>query len=117
MKSWTDVPGNNQKESKGVTMDYRVDNETLLQWLEEGKEKGASHCLIVCDTWDYAEGFEDFPVYVMPDENVDVIKKKYPRGGIEVFVAQFDLTHNLKEQAGRYDRNTGFKYGDRLFDI
>lgn len=31
-------------------MDYRVDQKTLRKWLDEGRQKGASHCLIVCDT-------------------------------------------------------------------
>lgn len=96
-------------------MDYRVDRETLLKWLEEGRQTGAAHCLLVCDTWDYAEGFEDFPVYVMPDDDVEEVIRKYPRDGIEVFVEQFDLSDGLDEQVNRFHHDTGFKYGDSLF--
>lgn len=95
-------------------MDYRVDQKTLRKWLDEGRQKGASHCLIVCDTWDYADGFEDFPVYVMPQENLEEVIRKYPRGGIEVFVEQFDLSSSLDEQVDQYDRSRGFQYGDSL---
>ena len=41
----------------------------IQQWLEEGKEKGSSHMIVVCDTFDH----EDCPVYVAPSE--DVVKK------------------------------------------
>jgi len=34
--------------------------ENIQQWFEEGLELGASHLLVVCDTFDH----EDYPVYV-----------------------------------------------------
>jgi hypothetical protein len=37
----------------------------IAQWLTEGKEKGATHTIICCDTFDY----EDYPVHVMPGQN------------------------------------------------
>ena len=42
--------------------------EDLKKWFEEGKEKGATHMIVVCDTFDWS----DYPVYVMPGEDVGV---------------------------------------------
>ena len=35
-------------------------------WLHRGKEKGATHVLVVCDTFDHS----DYPVFVMLGQNV-----------------------------------------------
>jgi len=40
--------------------------ETIRGWLKSGKAEGATHTLIVCDTYDH----EDYPVHVMPGEDV-----------------------------------------------
>lgn len=37
--------------------------EEIRAWLLEGKAQGATHTIIVCDTFDY----EDYPVHVMPE--------------------------------------------------
>lgn len=79
-------------------MGLRANKDTIKEWLLQGIQKGASHCLVICDTWDYYEGgFEDFPVYVMPYENVDVIAAKYPPDGIERLIAVYDLSIDIEE--------------------
>lgn len=40
--------------------------EEIRTWLLEGKEQGATHTIIACDTFDYS----DFPVHIMPGEDV-----------------------------------------------
>ncbi len=47
--------------------------EDVDEWIEEAKETGARYIISVCDTWDW----EDFPVYVMPDEDLEEKKKEY----------------------------------------
>ncbi|HCQ31034.1 TPA: hypothetical protein DIU27_01435 [Candidatus Collierbacteria bacterium] len=42
-----------------------VSRDLIKEWYAKGKEKGATHMIIVCDTLEY----EDFPVYVMPTES------------------------------------------------
>ncbi len=37
--------------------------QDIISWLHEGKKKGATHVVIVCDTYSWS----DYPVYVMPD--------------------------------------------------
>ncbi len=45
--------------------------EEIRGWLMKGQAGGATHMVVVCDTFEY----ENFPVYVMPGTDVnDVIK-------------------------------------------
>jgi len=44
--------------------------ELLKSWTEEGRDRGASNLIVVCDSFSY----EYYPVYVMPGE--DVTKKR-----------------------------------------
>jgi len=39
--------------------------EDISNWFDEGVAKGATHMVIICDTYDY----DDFPRYVMPGED------------------------------------------------
>jgi hypothetical protein len=43
--------------------------EDIRRWLNKGKERGATHVIVACDTWDY----DDYPIFVMPDEDVKVV--------------------------------------------
>ncbi len=47
--------------------------EEIKKWLVNAKSKGASHMLVVCDTFDY----EDYQVHVMPGESVEKAIEKY----------------------------------------
>ena len=40
--------------------------EEIEVWVAKGSEKGATHVIIACDTFDY----ENYPVFVMPGQNV-----------------------------------------------
>jgi hypothetical protein len=42
-----------------------ITQDDIVKWYENGKLKGATPMIIVCDTYDYG----DFPVYVMPQED------------------------------------------------
>ena len=61
------------------------------RWIEIGKKKGATHIISVCDTFDY----EDYPVFVMPNENIEEEKKKYNRVNMQKINEVIELTkHN-----------------------
>lgn len=47
--------------------------EMIRAWLKEGKEQGATHTIIVCDTFDYG----DYPVHVMPGQDVRKEENEY----------------------------------------
>ncbi len=40
--------------------------EDIRRWFIDGKTQGATHMIVVCDTFDH----EDYPVYVKPGEDV-----------------------------------------------
>jgi hypothetical protein len=58
-----------KKEESMMAVTY----EGFENWKKRGKEMGATHLISVCDTWDY----DDYPVFVMPDDNVDEVASKY----------------------------------------
>lgn len=43
------------------------------RWIATAKEMGAKHIISVCDTFEW----DDYPVYVMPNENLEERKKSY----------------------------------------
>lgn len=47
--------------------------EEISRWFDDGVVDGASHMLIICDTWD----FDDFPVYVVGDTAARVAYHEY----------------------------------------
>lgn len=72
--------------------------ETLRRWLKEGKAKGATHMVVSCDTFEY----EDYPVYVMPGQDVRAVVKhhsSYERmlRVMEVYSYALDLEEQLAE--------------------
>lgn len=44
--------------------------EDIKEWIQRGIDQGATHMIVVCDTFDW----DDYPVYVMPEEDA---RKKY----------------------------------------
>lgn len=74
------------------------------RWFDAGVEQGATHMLVVCDTFDY----EDYPVYVMPGE--DVRARAQDNNGrnmtrlMEVYCLGMDKAKQLAEdRAFHYD--------------
>ena len=70
----------------------------IRRWLNKGKKCGATHVIVVCDTYDW----EDYPVYVAPDENV---RKKYAEHNgpnmqkvMEVYSLKIDIEKQLSER-------------------
>ena len=50
-----------------------VSKEEFNRWVENGREKGATHMISVCDTFDW----DDYPVYVLPTDDLDVVKSRF----------------------------------------
>jgi hypothetical protein len=68
---------------------------------EEGKKEGATHMIVVCDTFDY----EDFPVYVKKGEDVREIVQKYKdpdRMSKVMEVYSYKKTFEGQETVGRF---------------
>jgi len=47
--------------------------EEVNEWIERGKEIGATHIISVCDTFSY----EDYPIFVTPGQNLNELITKY----------------------------------------
>ena len=70
--------------------------DDIKRWLERGKEEGATHLIVVCDTFDY----DDYPVFVSPKENVHVVKNEYSKDMqrvMEVYNLSMDWDEQLNE--------------------
>lgn len=73
--------------------------EEIRGWLNTGKERGATHVVVVCDTFDHG----DYPVYVMPDKNVSkvVASNNNPDAMtrvMEVYALHLDFDKQLNER-------------------
>ncbi|KKT29226.1 MAG: hypothetical protein UW41_C0010G0019 [Candidatus Collierbacteria bacterium GW2011_GWC2_44_18] len=78
--------------------------DDFVRWFEDGKKKGATHAIIVCDTFDHT----DFPIYVMPGENcrekAESEGKKPMQRVMEVYSLSLDFETQFKEvRAFHYD--------------
>ena len=73
--------------------------EEISEWFDEGVRQGATHMVVVCDTFAY----EDYPVYVKPTENVyDVYDKnggdKGENDNMQRVMEVYDLRADKAEQ-------------------
>ncbi len=73
---------------------FAAQHSDLKAWLEEGTEKGATHLIVVVDGWDH----EDYPVYVMPGENVREVADKYDGKEMQRIMEVYNLAmdHELQ---------------------
>lgn len=73
---------------------YAAARKTLERWFKRGLEQGATHFIVVCDTFDY----EDYPVYVSPSENVHQKAKEYDGPNMQKVMEVYDLRRDMDEQ-------------------
>ena len=71
--------------------------DDIRGWIERGKRNGASHVIVVCDTFDW----EDFPVEVTPQQEVQAVLAEYRNNDcyriMEVYKMSLDLESQLSE--------------------
>jgi hypothetical protein len=75
----------------------------ILNWLQDGHERGATHMIVVCDTFDH----DDYPVYVMPDEDVHKKESEYSGKNMQRVMEVYKLSGDLKNQL---DTPRNFRY-------
>ena len=72
--------------------------EDIKKWIDWAKEEGATHLIVVCDTWDW----EDGPHLVMPGQK----PRDYDPGGgcriVECYAMHLDIASQLKEHRARH---------------
>jgi len=59
----------------------------ISTWFDEGVAEGATHMIVVCDTFDW----EDYPVFVKEDENVRAIEKQYSGPNMQKVMEVYNL--------------------------
>ena len=68
--------------------------DDIRRWLELGKKKGSTHLIVVCDTWDW----EDFPVYVEPNEDVHKIEKEHSGQNMQKIMEVYNISKDWETQ-------------------
>ncbi len=75
----------------------------ILRWLERGLKDGATHVIIVVDTFDHG----DYPVYVFPNDDVRSMAKTYNNKNMQSVMEVYNLSMDLDEQL---DEHRAFNY-------
>lgn len=71
-----------------------VAKDTILEWLDCARRSGASHMLVVCDTYDW----EDYPVSVLPGEDPMTAYKKYSTASMQKVMEVYNLRMDIEKQ-------------------
>lgn len=83
--------------------------EDIRRWLQRGITEGATHVVVVCDTFDW----DDYPVYVTPEQKIQEVIARY--GGrfakpgpdmqkiIEVYSLSLPIEPQLNERQAWHD--------------
>jgi len=71
--------------------------QDIREWLEEGQEQGATHVIVMCDTFDWS----DYPVFVSPDEKVREVEEE-KRGNMQTVIEVYNLSMDLDEQLNEF---------------
>ena len=63
-------------------------------WIDRAKAEGATHMLVVCDTYDYT----DYPVSVKPDQDAREVFKRYDGPNMAKVMEVYDLRIDTEAQ-------------------
>lgn len=72
--------------------------EEIKNWIKYGQEQGATHMIVACDTFDW----EDYPVYVMPNEDVHKKYDQYNGPNMQKVMEVYNLQKDIEKQLGQY---------------
>lgn len=76
--------------------------DTIRSWLVDAKRVGATHVVVVCDTFDHG----DYPVNVMPGSDVRDVFEKYNGHNMqrvmEVYALHLDIETQLNEHRAKH---------------
>ena len=72
--------------------------EDIKEWIKRGQEQGATHMIVVCDTFDW----EDYPVYVMPTEDAHKKYANYNGLNMQKVMEVYNLTKDINKQLNQH---------------
>lgn len=76
----------------------KTTKKDIKEWFLEGVKQGATHMIIVCDTYDW----EDYPVYVKSGEDVQKKYKQYNGKEMQKVMEVYNLTQDMQKQLNEY---------------
>lgn len=68
--------------------------DDIKGWFIRGKGKGATHMLVICDTFDWS----DYPKFVMPGEDAPKIGEENNGPNMTKLMEVYDLSKDMDEQ-------------------
>lgn len=71
---------------------------TIRRWLDNAKSKGATHMLVVSDTFNH----ECYPVNVMPCDNASNLHNKYNAMEMQKVMEVYSLSKNIELQLNEH---------------
>lgn len=83
--------------------------EVLAQWFDHGVADGATHMIVVCDTYDW----DDYPVYVTPTEDAREKAQTYNDKEMQQVMEVYDLALPKADQMAEF---RAFNYGNQPTD-
>ena len=75
-----------------------ISREDISSMFDYGVKQGATHMLIVCDTYDW----EDYPVFVSQGEDVRETYNKYNGNNMQKVMEVYNLSIDKEEQLNQY---------------
>ena len=70
----------------------------IRSWLLAAKKEGATHMLVVCDTFDH----DDYPVSVKPGQNVREVFTKYSNESMQRVMEVYNLSLDIEAQLNEH---------------
>lgn len=71
--------------------------EDIRSWLLQAKANGATHVIVVCDSYDHI----DYPVNVTATENVQDVYKQYNGQNMQIVMEVYALHLDLESQMNK----------------
>lgn len=68
--------------------------DDIRGWIKRGQDKGATHVIVACDTFDW----EDYPVLVMPGQDAREIAKQYDGTNMQKLMEVYNLSQDIEQQ-------------------
>ena len=72
--------------------------ECIKGWLRRGKDDGATHVIVVCDTYDH----DDYPVFVEPGEDAKKKADEYNGKNMQRVMEVYNLGMDIDKQMAEH---------------
>ena len=72
--------------------------QDIRDWLAVAKQEGATHLLVVCDTYDH----EDFPVVVRPGQDVHAVYAQNNGSNMQRVMEVYSLALDIETQLNEH---------------